>query len=97
MSGTISMGGHSAIGRSPWLASAGEACNVIKKLNRKRDSIRNQDPELHELQAALADEIADTVTYAFLLAERCGFDMGKIVARKFNQVSDKYGFPQHID
>ena len=74
----------------------GEACNVIKKMNRQRDSIRNQDPENLELVDALAEEIADTVTYAFLLAERCGFDMEDIVTRKFNKVSEKHGFSQRI-
>ena len=75
----------------------GEACNVIKKMNRKRDSITNEDPEEYdELAEALGKEIADTVTYAFLLAERCGFDMQDIVTRKFNEVSRKHGFRHRI-
>ena len=75
----------------------GEVCNIVKKLNRKRDSLRNQDPEDLELVDALAEEIADTVTYAFLLAERCGFDMQDIVTSKFNQVSEKHGFSHYIE
>ena len=75
----------------------GEACNVIKKMNRKRDSIKNEDPEEYdELAEALAEEIADTVTYAFLLAEYCGFDMDEIVAAKFNKVSKRHRFPHRI-
>ena len=74
----------------------GEACNIVKKLNRRRDLIKSDDPVYHELNAALAEEIADTVTYAFLLAERCGFSMQDIVAAKFNKVSEKHGFPQRI-
>ena len=74
----------------------GEACNVIKKMNRKRILSESDDPEYHELKAALAEEIADTVTYAFLLAERCGFDMDEIVTAKFNKVSKRHGFPHYI-
>ena len=76
----------------------GEACNIIKKLNRKRDMIdSNNDPSELELREQLAEEIADTVTYAFLLAERCGLDMDYIVTRKFNKVSAKHGFSQKLD
>ena len=74
----------------------GEACNVVKKLNRKRDSIENQDASDSWLREQLADEIADTVTYAFLLAERAGLYMDDIVIRKFNRVSEKHGFPQEL-
>ena len=74
----------------------GEACNIIKKMNRERDSIKSDAPAHYELEGQLAEEIADTVIYAFLLAERCGFDMQDIVTRKFNKVSKKYGFEQRI-
>ena len=75
----------------------GETCNVVKKLNRERDLIKGNDKSHYELEAQLAEEIADTVTYAFLLAERCGFDMEEIVTQKFNQVSKKHGFPHYIE
>ena len=75
----------------------GEACNIIKKMNRKRDSIKGADLKWVGLHEALAEEIADTVTYAFLLAERCGLDMDDIVTRKFNKVSAKHGFSQKLD
>ena len=75
----------------------GEACNVVKKMNRKRDLIQNRDPSANLLREQLAEEIADTVTYAFLLAERCGFDMQAIVTAKFNKVSEKHGFKQRIE
>ena len=74
----------------------GEACNVIKKLNRKRDSIKEKDPSYFLLRQQLAEEIADTVTYAFILAARCGFDMEDIVTKKFNAVSEKHGFSQQL-
>lgn len=72
----------------PWWGNAmagecGEACNIIKKIDRDGDS-----PELH---AALAKELADVVTYADLLAARFGIDLGKAVIDKFNEVSERRG------
>lgn len=91
---------------SQWaLAMAGEAgeiCNAVKKLNRIEDGIANlNEPgrELETREAALAKigaEIADTVIYLDLLAQRCGFSLGDEVARKFNATSERYGFPERL-
>lgn len=72
----------------PWWGNAmagecGEACNIIKKMDRDGET-----PELHE---ALAKELADLVTYADLLAARYGIDLGRAVAVKFNEVSKRRG------
>ena len=71
----------------------GEACNIIKKLNRYRDGlVGNSEEESREaLDEALADELADTVTYAFLLADAAGINLGEACALKFNRVSEKHG------
>lgn len=70
----------------------GEVCNVIKKFNR----IESGDPatlpsEEFALNRALADELADVVIYADLLAQRAGIDLGEAVIKKFNKTSAKVG------
>ena len=75
---------------------AGEACNAAKKLRRLEDGIKTGPEDPAALRANLAEEIADTVTYAFLLAEAAGIDLGEAVADKFNKVSKKHGFPQRV-
>jgi NTP pyrophosphatase (non-canonical NTP hydrolase) len=76
---------------------AGEVCDAIKKLNRRRDGItmgvtRSQE----ELTIDIGKEIADTFLYLDLLAERLGLNMEDCIVQKFNEVSDKYGFPQKL-
>jgi len=72
---------------------AGELCNVIKKLRRldgadfKEDTPARRD----QLTDEAAKELADTVTYADLLAARLGIDLGRAVIDKFNAVSLKRG------
>lgn len=70
----------------PWWGNAmagecGEACNVIKKIDR--------DGMTPERLQALAKELADVVTYADLLAARFGIDLGEAIASKFNEVSKR--------
>jgi NTP pyrophosphatase (non-canonical NTP hydrolase) len=68
---------------------AGEACNVVKKLRRHADKTNTvKDPQKEEeLIAMIADELADTVIYADLLAARLGIDLGDAIRTKFNEVS----------
>jgi NTP pyrophosphatase (non-canonical NTP hydrolase) len=78
----------------PWWGNAmagecGEACNVVKKIDR--------DGWSEELQSKLAKELADVVTYADLLAARFGIDLGKAVAMKFNEVSERVGSELRLD
>ena len=75
---------------------AGETCNIIKKLRRADDGLIGNDVSDDELRYDLALEIADTVTYAFLLAQRAGIDLERACRIKFNQVSVKNGFPNKI-
>lgn len=59
----------------------GEACNLIKKL-RRGEPIERDD---------IGDEIADTVIYLDLLADRLGISLAAAIKRKFNVVSDRVG------
>lgn len=76
----------------------GEACNIVKKLRRHETHIGTQynTPEVEALLPALAEELADVVTYADLLADKYGIDLGRAVREKFNRVSEAQGFPERL-
>lgn len=74
----------------------GEACNVIKKLNRARSGIYGNSQTEQELQEQLAEELADTVIYLDLLAARAEIDLASAVVDKFNFVSTRFGFSQRL-
>ena len=67
---------------------AGEAANVAKKIRSNGLS-----SELHQ---ALAKELADTVSYAALLAAKMTIDLEAAVREKFNEVSEREGMPDRI-
>ena len=76
----------------------GEACNITKKMDRiwpsdqfKESWNKPEERRMQDLTDMLADEIADVVIYADLLAQRCGLSLGDIVRAKFNQKSDEIG------
>lgn len=82
---------------------AGEACNAAKKLKRIEDDIANINLEdgrsltdRENASAKIVDEIADTVIYGVLLAERVGMDLEEAIRMKFNKKSEEYGFPERI-
>lgn len=62
----------------------GEAQNVIKKLERERLGIRGSRATLDDL----ADELADVVICADLIAMQVGIDLKEAVRRKFNRTSE---------
>lgn len=64
----------------------GEACNKVKK-RRRGENVPLQE---------VADELADTVIAADLLAIRLGIDLGEAVRVKFNATSLKNGLPQRL-
>lgn len=66
----------------------GEACNIIKKLERERKGI----PGSRTTVAALAEELADIIIVADLVAARFDIDLEQAIAHKFNKVSDARGF-----
>ena len=65
----------------------GEACNVIKKLERERMGIRGS----RDTAAHLAEELADVVICADLIAMSAGIDLNLAVRQKFNATSQKVG------
>ncbi len=86
---------------SDWFTAAvgelGEAANVAKKLNRYRDGINGNTQSEAELRVQLARELADTVTYLDLLAQREGIDLWAAVRDTFNRKSDQIGCPIKFD
>lgn len=71
----------------------GEACNEIKKLRRLDGADKSVDTPFNRkrLTENVANELADLVIYADLLAARMGIDLGQAVVDKFNEVSEKRG------
>lgn len=63
----------------------GEACNVIKKLERERLGIKgSRDTAEH-----LAEELADVVICVDLIAMHLGIDLNNAIRNKFNATSVK--------
>lgn len=76
---------------------AGEAANVVKKIRRQETAhLGAVDPELSVLRPRLAEELADTLIYADLLAAHYGIDLAQAVKDKFNAISAREGFPQRL-
>lgn len=77
---------------------AGEAANVVKKLRRLDCGFPDNCPsgDRAELLAMLADELADVVLYADLLAQKVGIDLGTAVREKFNRKSEEQGFAERL-
>jgi NTP pyrophosphatase (non-canonical NTP hydrolase) len=67
----------------------GEACNVIKKIDRG-------DFTLDEAREDLASELADAFTYLDHIASKAGIDLGAAVIRKFNVVSERRGLAHRM-
>lgn len=65
----------------------GEACNVIKKLERERMGIKGSRATVEQL----AEELADVVICADLIAMHEGIDLNKAIAKKFNKTSENVG------
>ena len=65
---------------------AGETANLVKKWRR------GEAVDLWEV----AKEVADTVIYAFHVAERAGFPLEKALVVKFNEVSARVGSKEYL-
>lgn len=70
----------------------GEACNVAKKIERERLGIAGSRSTVDQL----AEELADVVICADLVAMGEGIDLDAAVAAKFNATSEKIGLPQRL-
>jgi NTP pyrophosphatase (non-canonical NTP hydrolase) len=66
---------------------AGEVAAAVMGVSGKKRS------KSHLTDKDVAFELADVVTYCDLLAQRLGFDLGKVLAAKFDKVSDRIGWP----
>jgi len=80
---------------------AGEACNVAKKIRRTEQGISKRKEEnlqnsLEVLHEKLAEEIADTIIYLDMMAAHIGIDLEECVTKKFNKVSEEFGFQQKL-
>lgn len=70
----------------------GEACNVLKKLERERLGIRGS----RATKEQLAEELADVVICADLIAMDAGIDLDEAVRAKFNATSEKVGLATRL-
>jgi NTP pyrophosphatase (non-canonical NTP hydrolase) len=70
----------------------GEACNVIKKLERERIGLVGSRATVDDL----ADELADGAICIDLIAMDAGIDLGPAIARKFNATSAKRGLTTQL-
>jgi Predicted pyrophosphatase len=71
----------------------GEACNIIKKLERARHGWRGSKADLK----MLAEELADAIIVVSLIANDVGIDLNEAVPDKFNETSEKYGLHVFIE
>lgn len=83
---------------SDWLTAVtgelGELASLLKMRNRERDGLPGN--KFSPSQKQIADELADVLTYLDLLAEALGVNLGRAAVEKFNEVSERVGFPDRI-
>lgn len=83
---------------SDWLTAVtgelGELASLLKMRNRERDGLPGN--KFSPTDKQIADELADVLTYLDLLAEVLGVDLGRAAVEKFNEVSERVGFPDRI-
>jgi len=65
----------------------GEACNILKKIERERMGYPGSRATVEDL----AEELADVVLCVDLTAMEFDIDLGAAVERKFNKTSEKVG------
>lgn len=71
---------------------AGEVLNEVKKLEREALGMVGS----RSSKAKLAEELADVVICADLLAIRYGIDLADAIAEKFNATTDKNGLSTYL-
>lgn len=70
----------------------GEACNIMKKLERERLGIRGSRATVEDL----SQELADVIICCDLIAMGEGIDLEEAVAAKFNLTSEKVGLATRL-
>jgi NTP pyrophosphatase (non-canonical NTP hydrolase) len=81
------------------VGEVGEACNIIKKMNRLRDGLvgnQGDDADVDVLKSKLGYELADAVIYLDLMAQAAGLSLEDCVRDKFNIVSIRNHFPERL-
>ena len=72
----------------------GELASLLKMRNRERDGLLGN--KFIPTDKQVADELADVLTYLDLLAEVLGVNLGQAAVSKFNEVSERVGFPDRL-
>jgi NTP pyrophosphatase (non-canonical NTP hydrolase) len=84
---------------SDWITAIvgelGEMASLIKMRNRERDGLPGN--KFSPTDEQIAKEAADVFIYLDLFCAANGIDLGAAVKQKFNEVSERVGFPEHID
>jgi len=70
----------------------GEACNIIKKLERERMGLRGSRATIQDLKS----ELADVVICVDLIAMHLGIDLEAAIADKFNDTSVQRGLQTRL-
>ena len=85
---------------SDWMTAlvgeVGEAANIVKKLNRVRDSVPGNKVSADELRAMLRKELGDVFVYLDLMAQSLGFSIADAAAEVFNTKSKEIGYPKAL-
>lgn len=95
--------GLSSWSPSDWLTAAlgelGELASEVKTFNRARDGLPGNKVEYTPEQRLkrMANEAADVVTYLDLFCAERGIDLARAIVEKFNEVSERVGFPDRIE
>lgn len=77
------------------MGELGELASLIKMRNRERDGLPGN--KFSPTNEQVAKEAADVFTYLDLFCERNGIDLGLAAAQKFNEISERVGFPDRIN
>lgn len=80
----------------------GEFCNVAKKIKRhdegmQQNAVGPTDAETRDkLVQMSAMELADVVTYCVVTASAMGININMALRQKFNEISEREGFPERV-
>lgn len=74
----------------------GELGNIVKKLNRARDGLKGNKETPEQLRVMLGKEVADILIYLDLFCQVAGIDLVAATCEKFNEVSERNGFPERL-
>lgn len=74
----------------------GELGNIVKKLNRARDGLKGNKETPEQLRVMLGKEAADILIYLELFCQVAGIDLVQATREKFNEVSERNGFPERL-